>query len=275
MLSAISFQLSAETSTLANVEKLFMEGKYERAASEAEKLIDTRSYNREELYYLRGLSLLKLNRFPEARRSLEALVSKFPNGKRAFEAHVGIGDSYFLEGNVNEALKTYNGIVAGFPDDRNISIVYYRLSNCFKEMGLYDRSKEYQDKVKIASPLSFEAAMVRSSVSIVSPAKRTSARTNFLPKNTDSDSYSGSIETVKERDNGHFSVQVGSFKSRSNAEKFTRRLSSEGYDSRTELPHGSGDNYYRVKIGNYGTKAEAEAMASRLKKSGYKTKICQ
>ena len=73
----------------------------------------------------------------------------------------------------------------------------------------------------------------------------------------------------------YFSIQVGSFKNRRNAERYAAKLSGEGFDSFVETPAASGDELYRVKIGRYQSREEARDLESKLKERGYSTKICR
>ena len=256
-LTTYNLQLTyAMTATLEHVEKLFMEGRYEKAALEAKGFIDERSYRRDEIYYLKGLSELKLNRFREARESFESLLSRHSGSKRNFDAHLGIGDAYFLEGNTEEAIRSYNDTVAKFPNNKNVVSAYYRLGNCYRKKGPENKAIEYFEKVKKAR-LSFESRMIadyKGPDRIASPGM-------------------ASIAPSGQGNNGNFSVQVGSFKSKKNANRLSAKLSSEGYDSRVEISTGSGDAFYRVRIGRYKSKRSAEDAAGVLRRAGYNTKV--
>src|SRR3989338_10663257 len=72
--------------TSAYIEKLFLEGKYERVVNEAG-----------DLYYIKGLAHLKLNKFKDARESFKKVMSRAARSKDIFDAYIGIGDAYFLE----------------------------------------------------------------------------------------------------------------------------------------------------------------------------------
>jgi len=239
----------AETATLAGAEKTFMEGRYEKAAEETKGLIDARSNRRDELYYLKGLSELKINRFKEAREDFESIISKFSGSKRNFDAHLGIGDAYFLEGNTGEALKNYNGILNKFPNNKNLTAVYYRLGNCYGKTGLADKANECFEKVKRAR-LSFESRMP--------PEYK---MTQALPPKA-------------KGEKGNFSIQAGYFKSRRNADRLSRKLSAKGYEARVEISIDSRETFYRTKVGRYKSRYEAESAASALKKAGYSTRVC-
>ncbi len=226
---------------ITTCEKFFLEGRYDKSAAEARQLIDQRARQRDEIYYLKGLSELKLNRFDDARQSFQAIISKYPNSRRLFDANVGVGDSYFLAGNTEAAAKVYDEIKVRFPSDKNIALVDSRLNDCHGRMDSRLRGNDKSggnDKEEIAS-----SDTVR----------------QLLPRNDDGE--------------GAISVQAGCFKSRRNAENLSRKLSAKGYENYIEPPEAK-DKLYRVKVGRIRSKSEAESVAAKLNKDGYRTKIC-
>ena len=65
-----------------------------------------------------------------------------------------------------------------------------------------------------------------------------------------------------------YTVQVGAFRQRSEAEIKARMLQAKGFDCRIEPPESAGQ-LYLVKVGKFKSRAEAVAMQLRLKKSGF------
>ena len=235
-LACLSSSYAYAGSDVAYVEKMLMEERYDHAVDEAEKLIDSSSGRRDELYYLKGLSELKLNRFSDARRSFEYILTNYPQSKNVFDANVGIGDSYFLEGNTSGAIRIYGEILEKFPNDRNISVVYRRMSDCYEKTDK-NKAKFYIDK---AAP-----------------------RANFTP-----------VNISRSEPKGGLSIQVGCFKSKRNAEGLSKKLSRKGYESYVEMPSGPDNNLFRVKAGRLASKEDLASLATRLKRDGYQTKLC-
>jgi tetratricopeptide (TPR) repeat protein len=260
------YALSAD---IEKVDKLFLEGRYERAITEADILIDARSYGRDQLYYIKGLSQLKLERFEGARESFDAIITKLPSSKLVFDAYLSKADSYHLEGRNAEAIRAYNEIIQIFPDDKNLAVVYKRLG---------------KDKaISVAIPEVKPEPKPEAKPSVKKEGKPVRAISNFTPKDCvkkevvkeEAAVYGEEKKTLPPAEYEKvFSVQVGSFSSKRNAERLNTKLIKAGYDSRVELTGASGDNLYRVKIGRFATKAEAEGMASKLKRDGYSTRIC-
>ena len=237
------------------IEKDFLDGKYNTVVSESESLINSGSARRDELYYLKGLSELKTNRFGDARASFNYIISNYSWSKKVFDARVGLGDSYFLEGNNTRALNVYNEIVDSCPSDKNITVVYSRISSCYARMGLRDKADSYYARVRGKAPLSFEAKL---------PPEAASSPQNFTVRKAPSQG----------KGSGTFSVQVGSFKNKRNADKLVKKLSAGGYEGYVAIPVFSSDKFYRVKVGKFASRDEASRASAKLESGGYRTSVC-
>lgn len=254
----------ATVESLSQVEKIFLQGKYDRVVSESGKLIDAGAHGREELFYLKGLSQMQLARFREARQTFGYIVERYPKGKRAFDGYIGIGDAYFLEGKYAESISSYNDALSNFPDHKNASTVYYKIGSAYHKLGISDeKAKEYFDKAKNGSPLSFESKMIPKDLG--SSSGMGGAVKSFFKPGPSEES---------ERSEDYFYVQAGYFKSRKNAEGLTEKLKRKGYDSCLFTQIKNNSTFYKVKVGRFKTRSEAEAEASKLKSDGYKTRVC-
>jgi tetratricopeptide (TPR) repeat protein len=208
---------------------------YEKVICEADSLIDSRYEPRDELYYLKGLSELKLGMFEDARKDFEHVINKYSRSKNIFWAHVGIGDSYLLSGNVNKAIDVYNAIIEKFPKDNNISVVSKRLTVARQRAPIQDKAAQ-----RMSGP---------------APAVADNAITHA-------------------KADSHVSVQAGIFKNKDNADALARELDKKGYESYVETDERAGNRLYRVKAGKFRTKAGAVHLSYRLKRDGYSSKIC-
>ncbi|MCX5668268.1 MAG: SPOR domain-containing protein [Candidatus Omnitrophica bacterium] len=254
----------ATVESLSQVEKMFMQCKYDRVVSESGKLIDAGAHGREELFYLKGLSQTQLARFREARQTFEYMVQRYPKGKRAFDGYIGIGDAYLLEGKYAESISSYNDALTNYPGHKNASIGYYKIGSAYLKLGSEEKAKEYFDKVKNGSPLSFESKMIPKDLGSSSASIGGAVNSFFKHPSEES----GCSED-------YFYVQAGYFKSRNNAEGLTEKLKRKGYDSYLAALIKNSVTFYKVKVGRFKTRREAEAQASSLKSDGYKTRVCR
>jgi len=281
VLLTIFYSLSPDAFALTSAERaeeLFLEGKYDKVMIEADKAISADSGKRYELYYLKGLSAIKLNKFAEARKAFEYVTERYSSSDRVLDSYIGIGDAYYLEGNTSGALRSYRTAADKFADDKNIVVVRQRIADCLARPGMQERTKEYVAARPVeVKPVAIKIATVMPAA--VKPAVKSRGSANFVPKKKAIVVIAPPAvvvpETVSRASAGQFSVQVGSFKSRSNATKLASKLSARRYEARVESPTESSDKLYRVKVGKISSKAEAEDLAVKLEREGYPTRVCQ
>lgn len=70
-----------------------------------------------------------------------------------------------------------------------------------------------------------------------------------------------------------FSVQIGSFKYKQNAEKLYNRFKKKRYVVRIIKEKDSRDTVYKVKVGKFELKEDATEFAKELKRAGYPTAV--
>ncbi len=70
-----------------------------------------------------------------------------------------------------------------------------------------------------------------------------------------------------------YCVQVGSFSSERNAEKFSSELKRRGYASEVGEGVLGGKTFYRVRVGRFGSRMEAEGELKRLKQEGFPGRV--
>jgi len=68
---------------------------------------------------------------------------------------------------------------------------------------------------------------------------------------------------------GRFTVQLGAFSSRANAEALLAKARPAASDGRIVATSAGGKSVFRVVAGSFATQTEANAHAATLKKSGY------
>ncbi|MBN2097279.1 MAG: tRNA (N6-isopentenyl adenosine(37)-C2)-methylthiotransferase MiaB [Candidatus Omnitrophica bacterium] len=72
--------------------------------------------------------------------------------------------------------------------------------------------------------------------------------------------------------NSYFSVQLGCFSNKGNAENLRDELIHRGYQA--YIVDSSGAGLFRVLVGKFNNRLQAELLEQKLKKQGYATKVC-
>ncbi len=70
-----------------------------------------------------------------------------------------------------------------------------------------------------------------------------------------------------------YTVQVGAFRKREDAEKRAEMLKTKGYAYTIESPSDPAQSLYHIKVGKFNSRADAVATALRLKRDGFSTFI--
>ena len=245
MKRALSFQLSAFSfivlvfcvqlagycaeADITAVEKSFLEGRYERAAYDAGKLIDSGARHRDELYYIKGLSELKLTEFTKARNSFNELLNKYPSSVRAFDANTGIGDAYFLEGKYDSALKAYNDTVSKFPNDKNTAVLYDRIGECHRKLGSGASETPASNIEKTESRLPMPQ---ESGISVQVGCFKSKHNADLLSEKLSKRGYESRVELPVNQGDSLYRVKVGHPRSKEEANDLAIRLKRSGYSTK-------------------------------------------
>jgi outer membrane protein assembly factor BamD (BamD/ComL family) len=229
-----------------NLDKLkanFLSGDYKSAIIEGEKMLASESNEAglDELYYILGLSYLKDGNYLRASDIFEIILNEFKNSKFKEEAKVGLGDTYFVRGDYEKAEGYYKELMNSNPQTKLKPQIYYRLSQVGFKKGDKEQGKDYLSKLKQKFPLSPEARI-----------------NNEVPD----------FSSI------YYTVQVGSFTKKANAENLTQKLIEQGYPAYMEEPAVQDKVSYKVKVGKLNTRQEALDLENKLIQQGYPTKIC-
>jgi len=226
LLSTIDYGLSTiyADSDITQAEKLFLEGQYERCASAARILIESRPRKGYEVYYILGLSELKLNKFGDARQSFQNIIDNYPGSPRLFDAHVGMGDSYFLEGRKDSAARVYNEILQNFPDDKNIVIVKSRIRECSINTAGQERPR--------VEPRDIPRGESTSYISVQVGSFKNSRNADKLARKLSTEGFDSFVEIPVGSADRLYRVKVGKLQSIDNAEALASLLKAKGYKTK-------------------------------------------
>ena len=198
-----------------NVDKVkvyILSGDYRAAIIEGERLIARDEYS-SELHYFLGVSYLKEGDYQRSADNFKIVINNFKDSKFKEESRIGLADTYLLREDFNNA------------------------------QGLYKDLINENPKIKFKG-------QILSRLSEIEPKKAVGLQCDVA------DSY--------------YSVQVGSFSNINNARNFTQKLIKNGYFAYME----GNQPAYRVKVGKLKTRNQAEKLSRRLSSQGYPTKIC-
>lgn len=227
----------------------FLQGDYKAAITEGEKAIARRSdasgAGLDELYYLLALSYLKDGNYLRASDIFEIILGEFKESKFKPEAKLGLGDTFFLRGDLNKADDCYRELLKNYPDTKLKAQVYIRLSEVGFKKGDTGQGQEFLDKLK-----------------------------KEFPDNSELKADKELCSLAEFKDGVYYSIQLGSFSKEQNASGLADKLKKSGYDAYIEVIDLGDTKSYRVKVGKLSSRGEASKLENQLSLEGYPTKIC-
>ena len=220
----------------------FLKGDYKQSILEGEKILANVGQSRDldQLYYILGLSYMKDGNYLRASDIFEIILKEFKESKFKEEAKLGLADTYFLRSDYNKAQGCYKELMDENPRTRLRPIIYYRLSQIGFKKGDTQTAKAYLDKLNQDSPLNLETKINKELYSL-------------------SDIY--------------YTVQVGAFSNRRNAQNLSQKLIQKGYPAYVEETSAQDKVVYRVRAGKFKLRQEAQELENKLTQEGYPTKI--
>ena len=229
--------------SLDKIKVYILNSDYQSAITEGERLISLSGsgYQSEELYYLLGLSYLKVGNYLRASDIFEIILKEFKNSAFREGAYLGLGDTFFLRGDYQKARDNYLKLVSDYPHTKLKAAAYSRLAQSAAKCGNTEEAQSYQ--VKLESEFSLSPESLRES--------------NILPSG-----------------NFYYTVQAGSFANRTNADNLARKLTDQGYSVYVEELPLQDKVMYRVKVGKFNNRQEALELEAKLSREGYPTKVC-
>ena len=193
--------------------------------------------------YLRALSLMKLGRYAEARPLLKELENEAVSPVLRAQAAYSLGDSFYFENKRAEADIYYKEAVTRYP-------AHGEAPGVKRLLGL-----------SVTGPgpeLSKRDTLENANVSL-------------LHRDSAFGTRSGSAQQFAVEEGVLYSVQVGAFARRRNAERLLNKLLRNRYDAYISREEEAG--HFRVRVGHMTAEEEARSLESRLKKDGYPTRI--
>lgn len=179
---------------------------------------------------------------------LKKVVEKNPKTEYACKASLELGKLYLINEDLSQAENYLTSAAEGCASDDHCAEGLYYLSGIHLKNGEKDKALESLEAIIKKYPASsyFDPALAK---------LKTVYASNGI-----------GVQAADKKGQGFFSVQVGSYTKKSNAEKVVSRLKGN-YTVTMSKIHKSGKIFYRVRIGEYNTRKEALEVARLIKKS--------
>ncbi|MBU0633949.1 MAG: tetratricopeptide repeat protein [Candidatus Omnitrophica bacterium] len=221
------------SSQLDEAMSLLLNSDYDGAIGECKRLEEDFPAGplRGEIMLLEGNCYMSLDDYEQARKFLKKAI---PYAEKALleEVYITIADSYFSQQKYEDAVSIYKQLIEKKGEqDAKLCSLYFKIGRSYQKMSKWTDAEYYFSKLKKGFPKSFEVDL----------ARRLSPEGNF------------------------FTIQVGSFLEKENAEKLHAELKSKGYEAYLTSIKYEGQMLYRVRVGKFVSLMATDYTEQRLK----------
>jgi TolA-binding protein len=243
----------------------YLQGEYDKALDYYGKVII--SYPEDETYwsarYWKCRSLMAKGDCEEAIAALRSLENNSSSEDISKDIILlSLGDCYFGMRDYEPAAASYRSLIELVPHSQRVPSAYLLLAKSLQNLGRPEEAKTFYQKVIEDYRQSIEAQQAQQyldSLPLTQP-KRVEAR-SAVPQTV------GATHASPVQAAAYYSIQVGAFSVKRNAENLASRLRKKGYSVNIVRPMPGKSRLYKVRIGEFRTRAAALKAAQRLRKN--------
>ncbi|MEO0185363.1 MAG: SPOR domain-containing protein [candidate division WOR-3 bacterium] len=221
--------------------RLFNAFQFEKARAIFEELVkDTNNPRIAEVYYY--LARLTVN--PDSSIAYyQRIIGDYPQSRYADIAYLEIAKIGIAREDYKNALVTLNELNKNYPNSELKEEILFWTGIAYIETGNKEKGHKILQELINTFPKSIWASRAM----------------NLIP----------STQPTKE----YYTIQVGSFKNRDNAEKRLEELKAKGYNGRIVEASVMDKLYFRVWVGDFETMEQARSVAAKLDSLGIKGNV--
>lgn len=117
--------------------------------------------------YTSAYLALKSGRYDEASQAFKILLVKYPKGEYADQANYWLGESYFAQQKMKEAIKAFKRVANSYPNSAKHPAALLKLASAYQESGRKGDTKAVLQRLIKEHPESNAAGQARSRLKII------------------------------------------------------------------------------------------------------------
>ena len=239
----------------------YLQGKYKEALDEYGWIIVF--YPNEEVYwparYWKCRSLMAKGEYEDAMTALRSLESGDSVNIDRELILMSIGGCYLGMKDYRGAEAAYRSFIDAMPDSQRVPSAYLLLGKSLQSQNKVEEAKKIYQKVAEDYLQSMEAYQAQRALNALSPSKPVAAERDVQK----------TVEPAQKppaKTESYFSIQVGAFTGKRNADKLAGNLRRKGYSVEVVRPIPGKSRLHKVRVGKFKTESGAADMARRLRK---------
>lgn len=232
----------------------YLRGKYDEALDNYGKIIIF--YPEDETYwsarYWKCKSLIAKGEYEKAIAALRSLEnSSFAKVSKDMIL-LSLGNCYLGMKDYENAAASYQALIESILDLQRLPSVYLLLAKSLQNLGKVEEARVFYKKVMEDYRQSIEAQQAQEYFNSLSLTK---------PKSVETEQHKTPVKTES-----YFSIQIGAFSSKRNADNLANRFKKKGYSVNIIRPSPGKSRFHMVRVGKFKSRSAALEMARKLKK---------
>ncbi|MEO0106103.1 MAG: tetratricopeptide repeat protein [candidate division WOR-3 bacterium] len=242
ILSATALIVSITSAqTVDEAIKLFNAFQFDKAKNLFVKLAQDENNPRiAEIYYYLGRLNVNLD---SSFYYYKIIIDRYPQSRYVDVAYLEIGKIFILKEDFSNALITFNELIKNYPNSDLKEEILFWLGFAYIETGNKESGYKTFNELINTYPNSIWASRAK----------------NLLPSNQPKKEF--------------YTVQVGSFRNKNNAETIVSELKAKGFDAKIIEAVVMDKIHYRVWVGEFETMEQAKTLALKLDSLGIKGNV--
>ena len=206
------------------------------------------------------LKQIERGQISEAKKARDKLLQTKPN-----DPSVIFLDAVLTEDG-NEAFKKYEKIYSKFPKSKYAEAALYR-AYCYKySIGLYIAASKLYNQLKIKYPNSPYLKNTSASANLTTQDDMPKQDLSLTIEKDSLKEITPENENYKPKEEFKFTIQLGAFLKKSNAENLAKKIKESGYETYFGTKKVAGADLIIVYYGKFKTREEASSTLSRIEK---------
>lgn len=206
-----------------------------------------------EVLWLSGISYLITGYSDEAEIQFRKIAQKFPGSEWASWAHLGIGDCLSMKKEFDQAIVQYRKVIELYMDSDAFPLALTSLSQSYSEIKDVNNAFQYFNFYRDRFPAGI------------------SDKEKIFEKIRAELKEKIRKEEIQKKKNINYTIQVGLFSSKNQAQKELNNFKSKGYTTKMVEVTKEEGVLWRVEVGIFNSQKKAESFKSRLEKQSGKT----
>jgi TolA-binding protein len=259
----------------------YLQGNYDKALDHYGKIIA--SYPEDETYwsarYWKCKSLIAKGDYESAIAELRSLEDNSSGEVSKDMILVSLGNCYLGMRDYENAAASYRSLIGSMPDSQRASSAYLLLAKSLQSLGRLEEAKVFYQEVIESYRQSVEAQQAQQCLNSLplAQSKRVEAqlavseaveKPPIVPETLPAVSETvGATHASPVQAKLYFSIQVGAFSIKRNADNLADRLRKKGYSVDIIRPIPGKSRLHKVRVGRFKTRSAALEAAQKLRKN--------